>query len=250
MESVINNFKPVGQEILVLVQMVIILVLGIYFIVGAIMVLYCAVLFMKLCLNKVVRMLAGTWFPDDAFPTMFILGSGGHTTEMLQLLPSLSALYPRVYISANSDPLSLDKAMRFESSRSRGQMQQRNAKFLMTYRIREVGQSWISVVLSSGPYSFLHAAILVMREKPESIICNGPGICVPFCVAGFVLTKLRLLETKLVFVESICRVETLSTTGRILLQFVDLFFVQWEELKSQCLEIYPNANILYVGRLA
>jgi beta-1,4-N-acetylglucosaminyltransferase len=48
-----------------------------------------------------------------------------------------------------------------------------------------------------------------------------------------------------VFVESFCRVETLSATGMLLyyLPLADAFLVQWPQLKVK----YPQAD--YIGRL-
>ena len=62
------------------------------------------------------------------------------------------------------------------------------------------------------------------------ILCNGPGTCVPICLGAWFNRKIGLARTKMVFVESICRVKTMSLSGRILKHFVDEVLVQWPEL--------------------
>lgn len=61
---------------------------------------------------------------------------------------------------------------------------------------------------------------------------NGPGTCVPIAYVYFILNKLRLTNTKMVFIESWCRVDRLSLTGKLLKPIVHEFIVHWEELKS------------------
>lgn len=75
------------------------------------------------------------------------------------------------------------------------------------------------------------------------VLCNGPGTCVPLCAAGLLLGILGLKRVVLVYVESICRVETLSLSGKILYHLADYFFVQWSSLKTK----YPKA--IYMGRV-
>lgn len=50
-------------------------------------------------------------------------------------------------------------------------------------------------------------------------------------------------ETTVVYVESMCRVETLSLSGHIMYYIADHFFVQWQQLQDK----YPKA--VYLGRL-
>jgi beta-1,4-N-acetylglucosaminyltransferase len=54
---------------------------------------------------------------------------------------------------------------------------------------------------------------------------------------------LGLKRITIVFVESICRVESLSLSGRIVYYFADHIVVQWPELKEK----YPMTR--YLGRL-
>ncbi|XP_069795179.1 UDP-N-acetylglucosamine transferase subunit ALG14 isoform X4 [Narcine bancroftii] len=51
---------------------------------------------------------------------LVVVGSGGHTTEILRLVGSLSASYtPRHYVIADTDRMSEDKICAFETARSK-----------------------------------------------------------------------------------------------------------------------------------
>ncbi|XP_064003367.1 UDP-N-acetylglucosamine transferase subunit ALG14 homolog isoform X2 [Pogoniulus pusillus] len=77
----------------------------------------------------------------------------------------------------------------------------------------------------------------------SQILCNGPGTCVPVCISALLLGLLRMKRAVIVYVESICRVETLSLSGKILYYLSDYFIVQWPELKEK----YPRS--VYLGRV-
>uniref|UniRef100_A0A8C6Z2H3 UDP-N-acetylglucosamine transferase subunit ALG14 n=1 Tax=Nothoprocta perdicaria TaxID=30464 RepID=A0A8C6Z2H3_NOTPE len=77
----------------------------------------------------------------------------------------------------------------------------------------------------------------------SQILCNGPGTCVPVCICALLLGLLGLKRAIIVYVESICRVETLSLSGKILYYFSDYFIVQWPALKEK----YPKS--VYLGRI-
>ncbi|XP_044196416.1 UDP-N-acetylglucosamine transferase subunit ALG14 homolog [Thunnus albacares] len=173
---------------------------------------------------------------------LVVAGSGGHTTEILRLMESLSAAYtPRHYVIAETDRMSEEKICTFENSK-----QHSDSKSQFTiYRIprsREVHQSWSSSVLSTLSAT-CYSLPLVFRLRPDMVLCNGPGTCVPLCVAGLLLGILGMKKVLIVYVESICRVETLSLTGKILYLISDYFFVQWSSLRDK----YPKS--IFLGRI-
>jgi len=95
--------------------------------------------------------------------------------------------------------------------------------------VRRNPLSWIvGVVLSA------HA---VLMERPDVVISTGAGIVVFFCVFA------KLLGAKLIFIESMARIERPTLTARFLYPFSDLFIVQWPNL----LKFFPRAEFL--GRL-
>ncbi|KAH8281169.1 hypothetical protein KR018_001433, partial [Drosophila ironensis] len=182
--------------------------------------------------------------------TYVILGSGGHTAEMSRITkalleqpdPEQAAKYsPISFVLASSDSTSepgLRELLPVATS---------SARFLRVPRSRHVGQSYVSSVFSTL-WALLWSCYLVFRDRPHLILCNGPGTCVPFCFAAFLWRLLgRLPATaKIVFVESFCRVETLSLSGRLLLPLADLFVVHWPQLAQR---YGHKPSVRYFGRI-
>ncbi|GFQ72742.1 UDP-N-acetylglucosamine transferase subunit ALG14 homolog [Trichonephila clavata] len=175
---------------------------------------------------------------------MIPLGSGGHTFEMFCLIKNISEKFcPRIYVIADTDNLSEQKAKSFEESLLFSVKNTPETYVIEKIpRSREVGQSWKSTVFTTLKAS-ITAFILVLKHKPDLIVCNGPGTCVPLCGAAFLLHVLGLKYIKIVYVESICRVKTMSLSGKILYHLADRFLVQWPQLKEK----YPKAK--YIGKL-
>ncbi|XP_072430713.1 UDP-N-acetylglucosamine transferase subunit ALG14 isoform X2 [Chiloscyllium punctatum] len=168
---------------------------------------------------------------------LVVLGS-----EILRLMESLSASYvPRHYVIANTDKMSEEKVRILEASRTKGNTDPQHTIHRIP-RSREVCQSWTSSVVTTV-YSLLYSVPLVFQLKPDMVLCNGPGTCVPLCVSALLLGILGMKKVLIIYVESICRVETLSLSGKILYNLSDYFFVQWSVLQKK----YPKA--IYLGRL-
>ena len=132
--------------------------------------------------------------------TLVVLGSGGHTTEMLQLLSTVdpSIYTPLLYVLADTDDTS---ERRFKAFGGR----QPDGVFTIP-RSREVGQSYLSSV-GSTLYSFLFSFWLVSQVRPNVLLCNGPGTCLPIAICTLFFRIFGVCEGNLVFVESFCRVE-------------------------------------------
>ena len=139
-------------------------------------------------------------------------------------------------------------------------------------RARAVGQRWLTTPFTTL-YSILSSFFLVARLRPELIICNGPGTCIPICFAAFALqVRYRHVEylidqspyppfsslflvlllcrqvvgwinCKIIFAESFCRVKELSLSGKLLYPFASKFIVLWPQLVDK----YPRAQ--YLGQL-
>jgi beta-1,4-N-acetylglucosaminyltransferase len=108
-------------------------------------------------------------------------------------------------------------------------------------RSREVGQSWASTFFSTLIATWF-SVVVVWTERPRLLLLNGPGTCVPVALAVWVGRILGVLNTRVVFIESVCRVESLSLTGRLMFWgLADRVLVQWEELT----ELFPGTE--YVG---
>lgn len=108
-------------------------------------------------------------------------------------------------------------------------------------RSREVGQSFATSVISTVRATWV-ALAMVLRHAPELILVNGPGTCVPVVLAAWVWRVTGFCEPRVVFVESACRVKTLSLTGRLMWWgLADRVLVQWPDLAVR----YPGTE--YVG---
>lgn len=168
-----------------------------------------------------------------SFPikTLVVLGSGGHTTEMLALIKDLDAqVYsPLIYMVATTDDTSERRV-----AAAGGRLPE--AIYYLP-RSREVGQSYVTSVFSTL-WSFLLALYWVARVRPNLLVCNGPGTCLPVAIATLVYRILGMCEGNIVFVESFCRVTSFSLTGRLLYPLADMFVVHWEELKA----LYPKCH--------
>lgn len=173
--------------------------------------------------------------------TLIILGSGGHTAEMLTIVNELNKdnYTPRFYVVANTDKTSEEKARSVESVLG----VRSDFEVFRIKRSREVKQSFTSAVWTTLE-SILQCIPLVYRLQPDLILCNGPGTCIPICLIAFVLNLLFInTECRIVFVESYCRIKTISLSGKILIWFTDMFVVQWPQLANY------SKRTQYFGRL-
>ncbi|KAJ6751678.1 hypothetical protein OIU85_002136 [Salix viminalis] len=128
--------------------------------------------------------------------TLIVLGSGGHTAEMINVLNVLllkDRFCPRFYVAAGTDNMSLQKAHLLEEN------------------------------------------VFNLNEGPQVVLCNGPGTCVPLCVIAFLFKVVGVRWSSVFYVESIARVRKLSLSGLLLykLRIADQFFVQWPQLQRK-----------------
>ena len=165
--------------------------------------------------------------------TLVVLGSGGHTAEMLRLIADFDfeRYGPLTLVTASTDTTSRPKA-----ERELPQAALATARWVQIPRAREVGQSFGSSVPST--LKALFACVrLIWTASPDLVLVNGPGTCVPVAVLA------RVTGARVIFVESWCRVESLSLTGRIMYWVAHRFVVHWPELVDR----YPRAE--YLGRI-
>ncbi|EGG08132.1 family 1 glycosyltransferase, partial [Melampsora larici-populina 98AG31] len=161
--------------------------------------------------------------------TYILLGSGGHTGEMMRLLSELpfDRYTPRLYIISSGDKLSKTKALELEANKSKGDF-----SFLEIPRARRVHQSFFTTPWSTV-VSLIYCLwyITLSRPYPDLVLLNGPGSSVPIALAAFLPRILHLRASpRLIYVESLARVQRLSLSGTILLPFMDVFIVQWDRL--------------------
>lgn len=159
-----------------------------------------------------------------------VLGSGGHTTEMLALLRALpsSRFAPRSFITASTDATSVARGEAAGALAPGGR-----ARVLRIPRAREVGQGALGAAWGTLA-GFVASMGVVLGEQPCLLLVNGPGTCLPVCAAAVLLRAVGLLpgDAVVVFVESACRVTSLSLSGRLALRagLADVVAVQWAQL--------------------
>jgi beta-1,4-N-acetylglucosaminyltransferase len=142
---------------------------------------------------------------------LIILGEGGHSAEMLNLVNLLGDEFRYNYIVSKEDNISVNHI--------RGK-QTKTIKAIIKF---------LGVLANSFK--------ILIKVRPCAIISTGPAIAVPVSAIG------KLLRIKIIFVETGSRVRKLSLTGRIMYHFADLFFIQWPQLKIKA----PKG--IYAGRL-
>jgi beta-1,4-N-acetylglucosaminyltransferase len=74
---------------------------------------------------------------------------------------------------------------------------------------------------------------VLRRERPDVILSTGAGPVVAFAVIGRLLFRIRVI-----FVETITRIQRPSVTGRIMYYLAHDFFYQWESLRP----FFPKAT--------
>lgn len=131
---------------------------------------------------------------------LLVCSPGGHLLQMLALKPAWSEL-ERCWVTLEA----ADAAHLLDSER---------------------------VVLAHGPTNRSLRALLrnlklawtvVRRERPDAILSTGAALAVPFFLAG------RLHGVRLIYVESLTRIEGLSLAGRLVRPLADALFVQWPQ---------------------
>lgn len=125
---------------------------------------------------------------------------GGHLTEVLQLMDAFEGqdIFFITYKGARSSEL--------------------NKK----YTLNNLGKNPVRFLLSI-PKVFS----ILLHEKPDIVISTGSEIAIP------VFYTAKLLGIKTMFIESLCRVEEPSLSGKIVYPVSDVFLVQWKQLLSK-----------------
>ncbi|GAB5355578.1 hypothetical protein AAMO2058_000217500 [Amorphochlora amoebiformis] len=174
----------------------------------------------------------------DKLRTIAVLGSGGHTSEMITLLSKVdrSRYSPLFYVVADTDTHSQTKVDRYEKASSNS-----TYTFVRIPRSREVHMPWTTTVYMTAKATFV-CLFKVFQITPHLVICNGPGTCIPVIFAVWFWKFFGVMSPRIMFVESFCRVKSLSLSGKIAYRLSDSFLVQWPQLLR-----YSKAK--YIGKL-
>ena len=195
---------------------------------------------------------------------MIVLGSGGHTAEMLAMLERAvgeddpkqqldwHVFTHRSWVVSSGDAISAERARRFEewvrarSKQHGSQHQKASFEIHVVPRARKIHQP-----LATAPWSSLKclwACIGVLMENttarsqerrdfPDLILCNGPATATILVFSSIILRALNIKhcdsrgKMRTIYVESWARVKKLSLSGMLLSRVVDRFLVQWPQLE-------------------
>jgi UDP-N-acetylglucosamine:LPS N-acetylglucosamine transferase len=82
--------------------------------------------------------------------------------------------------------------------------------------------------------NLIEAYRILKKEKVDVIFSTGAGPVVPFAIIGKLFFK-----TKVVFIETITRINKPSLTARLMYPLSDYFMIQWDSLKKY----FPKADV-------
>ena len=106
----------------------------------------------------------------------------------------------------------------------------------------ETDTKYIKIINPHKNYFFyflncIQVLVIYLSYNPKIIFSTGAGIAIPMCIIG------KFLGSKIIFLESGCRIKELSKTGKFMYKLADKFIVQWKDLTKY----YPKA--VYTGGL-
>ena len=168
---------------------------------------------------------------------MIVFGSGGHTTEMLMMLGKTNIFekYGHVhFVIGHSDTWSLNKVTDYFQKTLQidinQEVKQKRLTIHRLFRAREVKQSYLTSVFTTLYAMFDSLRLLVVLQvfsPVDLVLTNGPGTAVPLCYIYFGLTRLMMfnMNSKILFIESFCRVQELSLTAKLLSPIIGRFLV-------------------------
>ena len=78
----------------------------------------------------------------------------------------------------------------------------------------------------------LRSLAIWIKERPDFVITTGALCSYPVCI----IAK-KIFKSKIIYIESFARCDTVSLTGKLMIKHADLFIVQWKEM----LKLLPKA---------
>ncbi|KAK3387504.1 oligosaccharide biosynthesis protein Alg14 like-domain-containing protein [Podospora didyma] len=213
---------------------------------------------------------SSTSIPDiDYLPAvyfLYVLGSGGHTTEMLEIIRQKIHGQPnqhRRYVINKGDSSSQERVQQLESIIRDAYPDERvgTRDAFLIRRARDVHQSALTApltcLMSAGQ------AVLALTREPKSrpaarygyqfkyphvVVTNGPATGFIICVVARLLKIFYLVpqnRLKMVYIESWARTQTMSLTGRLFAWtgIADMVCVQHQSLARR-------TGAEYIGAIA
>lgn len=149
---------------------------------------------------------------------IFVSSSGGHLSEILKLSP-LFKEYEYLLVTEKTPVTEVLK-------------DKYNIQFLKYGPNRNKIKYLGSVI-----HNIFKSIKILIRFKPKTIVSTGAQ------VGGIMCFFAKLMGKKVIYIESLAKVNSLSVTGKMVYPFANKFYVQWKALEEK----YKKAE--YIGRL-
>lgn len=175
---------------------------------------------------------------DKQYKVTILLGSGGHTGEMISILEQFSEKFTKLkreYVISSGDSTSINKLKLFEKDKLKS-IQGVDYTVREIYRARNIGEGKIKAIINtiiSFSSTFRVLIFNNLNNQPDVLLTNGPGTAIPIAYMTFILKFFGLAKTKIIYIESLARVKELSLTGFLILPISDRILVQWEPLSKK-----------------
>lgn len=149
---------------------------------------------------------------------LFVSSTGGHLTELLRLEP-LFKEYNYLLVTEATDTTK-DMSKKY------------NMDYLM-YGSRFYPFKYIFVVI----YNIFKCLKILIKFKPDTIVSTGAHTGGIMCFIG------KLFKAKIIYIETLAKIDSLSITGKNVYKIADKFYVQWKSLADK------YEKVEYIGRL-
>lgn len=149
---------------------------------------------------------------------IFVCSSGGHLSEMLKL-KKLFKEYDYLLVTEKTE-ITEDLANKY------------NIKYFK-YGPNKNKIKYMGAVI----YNIFKSIAILIKFKPKTVVTTGAQ------VGGIMCFFAKLFGKKVIYIESLAKVNGLSVTGKMVYPFANKFYVQWENLAQK----YKKAE--YIGRL-
>ena len=103
--------------------------------------------------------------------------------------------------------------------------------FNKVYEVNQINRKEIFFIIKFIVL-FIKAFFILNKEKPDFVITTGALCSYPVCI----IAK-KIFKSKIIYIESFARCDTVSLTGKLMIKYADLFIVQWKEM----LKLLPKA---------
>lgn len=143
---------------------------------------------------------------------------GGHLDQLLQIFEAFENHNPFFIIVSSKMTLNLKDDYRVHYVRK--SFTESNSLFQNSFLI-------YLIYFLYQLYLVVPCLLVLLKEKPKVIICNGGEASLVVSFIG------KILGIKIIYLESLTRTEGLSVRGKIFYYIADKFLVQWESLASK-----------------